>query len=422
MKTASTCFAMPPSSSGMTPPSQDPASPNSVPQPTAQADSGANGVSAMVETQLLHHLGHRPGGFKGVVQRLAAEVDRICRISDRIQRSGNISHWQQTLVSHRVSKCLAYYKLGSAQGRVELHSSLSAIVYRHVAPTGSHLGFQGRYALLEDFMQTFYIEVVNAFRREQELPPTYTPRTRLELAEYMAFSEQYAKRRINTRGRQSQQLIVLRAQAFSRRQPAETSVDMGLVGEGAKTEEAEAHARSSVVQQVREKLTAEATDPGDGVMRDRIVKRLIQYFRSQDQTDCIDYLVLKLKDCSASEIDDILGLSARERDYLQQRFKYHVEKFAQQHEWELVHQWLGANLDTRLGLTLEEWDDFLASLPRDFQRFVALKQAQPNDAALTDEAIAQTLGWTPKKVQRNWTKLLKLAWNYRNQNSGSTAD
>jgi hypothetical protein len=197
------------------------------------------------------------------MQRLTAEIDRICSLSDRIQSSGDISHWQTALVRHRVSKCLTYYDMGSNRGRVELHSSLSAIVYRHVAPQGSHLGFQGRYALLEDFMQTFYIEVLNAFRREHDLAATYTPRTRLELAEYMAFSEQYAKRRIALRGG-SQQLIVLRAQAFSRRQPAETSVDMALVSEGAKTEAAESHARSSVVQQVREKMMAEADDPGDG--------------------------------------------------------------------------------------------------------------------------------------------------------------
>lgn len=374
-----------------------------------------------IETQLVARLGRRPGGADGVVQRLATEVDRICRLSDRIQTSGNVPHWQMTLVNHRLDKCLTYYDLGSTSGRVELHSSLSAIIYRHIAPAGSHLGFQGRYALLEDFMQTFYIEVINAFRREHDLPASYRPRTRLELAEHMAFCEQYAKRRINTRGRQSQQLIVLRAQAFSRRQPAETSVDMGLLGEGAKTEEAEAYARSSVVQQVREKLTTDAVDPGDGLMRDRIIRALVDYFQAQNQADCVDYLVLKLKDCSAAEIDDILGLSPRERDYLQQRFKYHVEKFAQQHEWELVHQWLGANLDTRLGLTLEEWDDFLAQLPRDFQRFLSLKQAQSKDPELTDEAVAQTLGWTPKKVQRNWSKLLKLAWNYRNQTSGTPA-
>jgi hypothetical protein len=170
-----------------------------------------------------------------------------------------------------------------------------------------------------------------------------------------------------------------------------------------------------VLQQVREKMMADAYDPGEAVMRDRVVTALIEYFKSQNQFDCIDYLTLKLEDCSAAEIDDILGLTPRQRDYLQQRFKYHVEKFSQQHEWELVHQWLGVNLDASLGMTPEEWTGFLASLPAQEQRFIALKQAQATDESLTDEAIAQTLGWTPKKVNRTWSKMLKQAWNYRNQ-------
>lgn len=409
MKTASTCFAMPPSSPGFTP---------QPPDSGPKSSGGAATVAALVQGLFMAHLQRRLAGLDGVMQRLTTEIDRICAMSDRIQASGEVGHWQTSLVSHRVGKCLAYYDMGSTRGRVELHSSLSAIVYRHVAPRGSNLGFQGRYALLEDFMQNFYIEVLNAFRREHELPEDYTPRTRLELAEYMAFSEQYAKRRISLRGSQSQQLIVLRAQAFSRRQPAETSVDMTLVSEGAKTEAAEAHSRSSVVQQVREKMMADADDPGDGVMRDRVINTLVQYLKAQNQPDCVDYLTLKLQDCSAAEIDDILGLSARERDYLQQRFKYHVEKFSQQHEWELVHQWLGANLEARLGMTPTEWADFLVTLPTDYRRFLTLKQTQP---AISDEAIAQTLGWTPKKVQRSWTKVLKQAWNYRNQARGSEA-
>lgn len=414
MKTASTCVAMPSLSSGATPPP-----PDRSPQSPAPGDESTQPLAQVIQDLFEAHLNRHPGGFKPVVQRLATEIDRICRMSDRIQASGNVLHWQTTLVRHRVSKCLAYYDLGSTQGRVDLHSSLSAIVYRHIAPAAAHLGFQGRYALLEDFMQTFYIEGINAFRREHDLPSTYTPRTRLELAEYMAFSEQYAKRRITLRGKQSQQLIVLRAQAFGRRLPAETSVDMGLVSDGAKTEESEAHARSAVLQEVREKMMAESYDPGDAVMRDRVINALMQYLKDQNQPDCVDYLVLKLEDCSAAEIDDILGLTTRERDYLQQRFKYHVEKFAQQSEWELVHQWLGASLEARLGMTPEQWTGFLASLEPDYQQFVSLKQSQASNADLADEAIAQTLGWTPKKVQRSWSKLLKLAWDYRNQ-AGST--
>lgn len=390
------------------PPPDNPSDPN----------EGLFPLQTKIANLFFEHLQRKPGGLASVSRRLAQEVDRICRMSDRIQTSGDVNHWQMALIRHRIDKCLGYYQLGSHQGRVELHSTLSSIVYRHIAPGSSNLTFQARYGLLEDFMQNFYIEVLKAFRREHTLSDTYSPRTQLELAEYMAFSEQYAKRRISIRGRQPQQLIVLRAQAFSRRQPSETAIDMALVTEGAKSEEAEPHARSSVMQQVREKMTAEAQDPGDAVMRDRVIKTLIQYFKEQDQQECIDYLVLKLQDCSATEIDEILGISSRERDYLQQRFKYHVEKFAQQYEWELVHQWLGANLDAYLGMTPEEWDGFWAMLPAELRALVDHKRRQQQEPTYSDEAISKALGWTPKKVNRNWSKLLKLAWQHRNQSSG----
>ncbi len=405
MKTASTDCVMAASSPGAPPP------PPSSSPPGPSGEDLASLVQAIEQT-IEEHLQRRPGGLGGVSVRLATEVTRMCHRSDRIQSSRDVQHWQMALIRHRVEKCLSYYKLGSRQGRVELHSSLSAIVYRHVTPKESYLSFQGRYALIEDFMQGFYIEVLNAFRREHHLPATYSPRTQFELAEYMAFSEQYAKRRIALPGRHSQQLIVLRAQSFSRRQPAETSVDMGLVSEGAKSEEAEVYARSSLVQEVRDKLKTDPYDPGAAVMRDRVITALLDYFKAQNQPDCIDYLVLKLEDCSAAEIDDILGLSPRQRDYLQQRFKYHVEKFSQQHEWHLVHQWLGANLEDSLGMTPEEWQGFLASLPVDQRRLIDLKRCQ-GDA--DDDTLAHSLGWTTKKVSRTWSKLLKQAWDYRNQ-------
>jgi hypothetical protein len=409
MKPASTCCIMS-SSSGI-----PPVSSNADANNPAAFDGSVQQLQQQLYDLFEAQLQRRPGGLTAVVGRLAREIDRICRKSDRIQASGRVAEWQQNLMHHRVGKCLDYYRLGSEQGRVELQSTLSAIVYRHVAPPGSHLGFQGRYALLEDLMQTFYIEAMNAFRREHDLADTYTPRTRLELAEYMAFCEQYAKRRITIRGHQSQQLIVLRAQTFSRRLPAETAVDMALVSEGAKTEEAESQIRSSVVYEVREKMSEDSYDPADAVMRDRIITSLVDYLKAQNQHDCVDYLALKLQDCSAAEIDDILGITPRERDYLQQRFKYHVEKFAQQQEWELVHQWLEANLEQRLGLTPEEWTQFIETLSPEQQRFVGLKQAQQTDGSITNEAIAKTLGWTPKKVNRSWSTILKLAWNHRNQ-------
>ncbi|AUT03549.1 hypothetical protein CLI64_25840 [Nostoc sp. CENA543] len=351
-----------------------------------------------------------PGCVQNVAQRIAKEVQRICDKSSRIQTSGAIQSWQVTLSRHRLQKCLHYYKLGSRRGRVELHSSLGSMVYRHVTIAGSELGFEGRYNLIEDFLQAFYIEAIKAFRRENELPEDYTPRTQLQLAEYMAFTEQYAKRRINLPGGNNQQLIILRAQGFARRQPQETAVDIEMAVESAKSEEAESYLRNSAVQQIRAQMIAQAhVDLSEESERDRIISELIQYLEAQGQSDCVNYLVLKLQDLPAPEIDQILGLTSRQRDYLQQRFKYHVQKFAKQHHWQLVHQWLGAGLDQKLGLSAQQWQTLMTTLSPQQQQLLELKMAKQSD-----QAIAKTLKCTPKQLQKRWTQLLDMAWAIRN--------
>jgi hypothetical protein len=354
---------------------------------------------------------------QSVVTRLAIEVERICSKSDRIQLSGEIQTWQVTLARHRLQKCLSYYSLGSQRGRVELHSHLSTMVYRHIATSQTQMGFTARYGLIEDFLQGFYIEVLKAFRRENTLPLDYSPRTRLELAEYMAFTEHYAKRRITLPGRRSQQLVVLRAQGFAHRQPPETTLDLELAVESARGEDAEIHSRSPVVQQVREQMVADAVDPTDSVVRDRVISELIAYLESQGQADCVDYLTLKLQDLSAPEIDEVLGLSTRQRDYLQQRFKYHVEKFSRSHRWQLVHQWLEADLDQNLGMPQQQWEVFLQQLTHEQQQLLQLKGKK-----LSDQEISRSLRCTPKQVQKRWVRLLELAWQTRNNAINTIAD
>jgi hypothetical protein len=171
-----------------------------------------------------------------VAERIAREVERICTKSDRIQTSGKVEMWQLALARHRIQKIHAYFELGSRRGRVELHSNLSMMVYRHIAPSHANLGFQGRYNHIEDFLQGFYIEVLRAFRREHDVAPDYTPKTRVELTEYMAFSEQYAKRRISLPGRKGQQLVILRAQGYAKGQPPEMSLDVEMAIDSAKSE------------------------------------------------------------------------------------------------------------------------------------------------------------------------------------------
>ncbi len=365
-------------------------------------------LSELLKEELILQVGSLPSNALTVINRIVAEVERICTKSERIQKGGDIRSMQLSLARHRLSKCIEYYNLGSKQGRVELHSHLSVMIYRQIAPSQAQLNFAARRLLIEDFLQDFYANSLKALRREQQLADNYTPRTRIELAEYMAFTEQYAKRRVMT-GYGTVQLLVLRAKSFAKRQPTDTVMDIEQVTEFAKGEEAQLQNRSPVMQQVRERLVADTRDPHDAVLRDRVIGELVQYLENQGHKDCADYLILKLQDFAAPEIDDILGLTPRQRDYLQQRFKYHVEKFAHSSHWQLVHQWLGADLDQKLGLSSQQWDAFVGQLDPMQQQLLELKRANKSDFE-----IVKALKITPKQLQKRWTHLLEMASLVRN--------
>lgn len=381
--------------------------------PTSTSKLQSINIEQLLYQEMQAQVKAAPTCVEAVAKRIAKEVERICEKSSRIQESGQILSWQVTLARHRLQKCLSYYKLGSRQGRVELHSHLSSIIYRHVVAPSSELGFEARSHLIEDFLQAFYLEVIKAFRRENELPEDYTPRILLELSEYMAFTEQYAKRRINLPGGVGQQLIILRAQGCARRQPQETTVDIEQAVEYTRIEEGEFYQRHSAVQQVRSQMTTQLdSNMVEDSERNRVISELVKYLKAQGQDDCVNYLTLKLQDLGAQEIDQILGLTSRQRDYLQQRFKYHVEKFARAHQWQLVHQWLGAGIEHRLGMSSQQWECFLSQLSEQQRQILKLKTAHKSD-----QAIAKAIKCTPKQLQKRWTKLLDLAWAIRN---GST--
>ena len=343
-----------------------------------------------------------------VANRLSQEVARICVESKRIQASGEVDTWATALARHRLQQCLHYYKLGSKRGRVELHSTLSAIVYRYITPPQTQSSYQARITLIEDFLQSFYMEALNAFRRETQLPATYQPRTLLQLAEYMAFSERYGKRRIPLPGRRNQQLIILRAQTFSQQQPIETPVDIERAADGGASD-SDSPWNAASMQQVREQMVAQEPEQPEDSLRQAVVAELMAYLEERKQTDCADYFALRLQDLPANEIEVILGLTPRQRDYLQQRFKYHLIRFALSHRWELVHQWLEADLERNLGLTLQQWQDFQEQLDPQQLELLQLKRKR-----LADAAIAQALGCTVTQVRKQWFKLLEQAWEIRN--------
>ncbi|NEP09949.1 MAG: heterocyst differentiation protein HetZ [Symploca sp. SIO2C1] len=345
---------------------------------------------------------------RNVAMRLVDEVNRICDQSNRIQKSGEIESWKYKLADLRLKQCLRYYKLGSLRGRVELQSTLSAIIYRYITTPQSLATYQARLTLIEDFLQGFYVESLSAFRRENSLEETYSPQRLLELSEYMAFTERYGKRRIPLGAGRSQQLIILRAQTFSRQQPPESSVDMDTAAEGG-APDSDATWNDSAVQELRKTMAESEPEPLEDNLRKTIIEELFAYFEDRQQSDCADYFTLRLRDLPASEIEEILGLTPRERDYLQQRFKYHLIRFALSHRWQLVHEWLDADLQKNFGLTPGEWQLFLKKITPQQTKLLELKQQERSN-----EEIAQALGCTVNQVEKRWFKLLELAWDIRN--------
>lgn len=351
---------------------------------------------------------------RDVAQRITEEATRICTESKRIQDSGDVETWALTLAQHRLQQCLHYYKLGSKQGPVELHSTLSAIVYRYITPPQVQSSYQARLEIIKDFLQGFYLETLNAFRKEAQLSASYRPQTLLELAEYMAFTERYGKRRIPLARGRSQQLIILRSQTFSQQQPKESFVDLEQAAEGSSSE-SDTNWNDASVQQVRAAMVTESVESESDSLRQTVVTELMAYLEEHKQQDCADYFALRLQDLPTREIEEILGLTPRQRDYLQQRFKYHLLRFAFGHRWELVHQWLEADLEKDLGLLPHQWEEFLNQIGPEQERLLRLKQQ-----GLSDTTIAQSLNCKVAQIQKRWFKLLELAWEIRNRSVSGT--
>jgi hypothetical protein len=86
-----------------------------------------------------------------------------------------------------------------------------------------------------------------------------------------------------------------------------------------------------------------------------------------------------------------------------------VQKFARTSGWQLVHQWLGADVDQKLGLSSKQWEAFVGQLDQEQQQLLDLKRAKSSDFE-----IVKALKITPKQVQKRWTKVLEMASLIRN--------
>lgn len=200
----------------------------------------------------------------------------------------------------------------------------------------------------------------------------------------------------------------MRAQTFAKQQPPEATVDIEKAAEGGSHDPDEAR-ESLPTKRLREELVSQQDSLPEEVLRNRVIEALLSYLKERKQEDCADYFTLRLLDLPTAEIEAILKLTPRQRDYLQQRFKYHLVRFSLSHHWDIVHEWLEADLERNLGLAPQQWDDLNQAI-NDTQ----IKLLQFKQEGLEDTEIAKKLGITSTQLQKQWTKLLEQAWEIRN--------
>lgn len=311
-----------------------------------------------------------------IESRIITEVDQICAHSQR-----KAPEQRQALIDLRAKQWRHYYKFGSPSNiDLALRNTLKSYVLRsvHCQPE-----------VLEDVLQNFVCECLRSFRTIHDLP-TYSPNTSAELAELAAYCQRYAKRKINGR-----QLIGWRAL-----RPADLRIVMQEESLEKWSDELDSYIAHDIPTHSQAVSDASA-----------VVNNLIAYLSSKKQPDCIDYLYLRLKDYSPSEINQALGLSFRKRDHLQQRFVWQLHQFIASTAGNIYHDYFDLAHDNYFGLSAEHWAEITAGY---HPRMVELKLKQN----VTDKDIARTCGLTEGKVKRQWSQILLATKKKRSELAG----
>lgn len=245
-----------------------------------------------------------------IFNRCIQEAQRICSFSPRIQKSGDIPYWENSLTQIRWNQIQNLNRFPPSQQLNFLNSRLKDKI-----PS-----YQFSHEILADFFQSFYLECLRAFRREFELSGGYSPRSRMETAEFFAYCDRYSQRKIIG----GIALVRRRAIDFLQSRPPEIPCEIDAAmeySEEARAWGGEIHKASlnAAQEKEREKLAA-----GN---REEMIAALFQFLEAKGRHDCIRYLSLILEDLHPTEIDVALGTTRRQRDYLQQRLRYWILKF-----------------------------------------------------------------------------------------------
>jgi hypothetical protein len=344
-----------------------------------------------------------------VVLRMVVHLRQSLEWAPGLQRLGSAERraWVSEQLPPTVKRWLKYYRLGPRRGWRELQSKLTSLVYHHCA--GPEVNHGRRVLLVEELLQAFYIEALQHFREEHRLPEHYTPGSPAELAQYLAYSENYATRPVRMRSGTEVPLIRLRARRASQdRLNREVPLDLAAAEDTALGEPGALSDEAMHLQQVREAFASQ--DPREEsereLLRQQVIASLSAYLEERGQSEALEYLRLQLEHLEAPAIEEALGLDAPQRIARQQRLAYHVNAFATRAQPELVHAWLDAGLEQRLGLSTAQW----AVLSQDDldRRLLELKVAGASNAE-----IEEALRLAPAALEQRWTRILAAARQLR---------
>lgn len=297
-----------------------------------------------------------------VADRIAYRLERVYEKSDRLQKDPKQVEVLASKWAGKINQCLSY----SDRGYLVVRKAIVNLVCHYFARgrNRSRSGLGVRADLLEEFLHDFAIDTLRVFRRESLANERFQPRSPLEQAEFFAFWEQYSRRPIRL-ARSSQSMARLRAQSFLKGRASdwrEIPVSFDVIDCPNDTDGDNSLFKSGIARRVLEEIVDKAQDV-EWLDGQAIFEALVDWFNERSQPDCIEYLRLRMQDADVDLIEAKMGLSKKERDYLQQKFSYHVGKFClSDRYWRLAHEWLNIAPEDHLGLDLSQWEELRRSV------------------------------------------------------------
>jgi len=260
----------------------------------------------------------------GTAHRLAGDVSKICYQSDRILMLIDIDAEADRLLSWRLSNI----KQDLSKGIAHAEKFTRELIGRFAWSVFSGNPWLGRTPKQSWYWATQYAQhmmtvALQRFRFERNLPLDWQADTNLKVAEFLLFTRRWITRRI---GRKRRQIVELRAIDFInaevKRRKNEYLTDLS---NDARTEEGELN---NVGRSLSHVCVAQYESYSSRLETEEFFERLEAYLIDKNRLDEAKYLRLYLQGYQAREIEKELGISQRERDYLNQRFVDHARKFA----------------------------------------------------------------------------------------------